>query len=70
MKSSIFTVAAMAVSVFAQTLPQASDCPATPEAAEGVDLAAGVEIKPENVPQGCNDFEVLVGEFALRTSIL
>lgn len=58
MKSSLFLLAASAASISAQLLPpQPSDCPATPD----VDIGAGVEIKPQNVPQGCNAFEVLVG---------
>ena len=59
MKLQTIVLAATAVLTSAQILPpQPSDCPATPD----VDIAGGVAIKPENVPQGCNDFEVLVGK--------
>lgn len=62
MKLFALTIAALTASVSAQTLPslpaQPSDCPATPD----VDIENGVPIVPENVPEGCADFEVLVGK--------
>ncbi|TKX24094.1 cutinase-like protein 5 [Elsinoe australis] len=57
MKTFAILVAALTASATAQLFPPSpSGCPAAPE----VDTANGVPIKPENVPAGCSDFEVLV----------
>lgn len=59
MKTFAILVAALTASATAQLFPPSpSGCPAAPE----VDTANGVPIKPENVPAGCSDFEVLVGK--------
>ncbi|KAF2228174.1 cutinase-domain-containing protein [Elsinoe ampelina] len=57
MKTFTVLLAALTASATAQLFPPSpSGCPVAPD----VDTANGVPIKPENVPAGCNDFEVLV----------
>lgn len=67
MKALIIALLATAISASAQILPpQPSDCPTTLD----VNIEEGVPIKPQNVPRGCNDFEVLVDEFELGLHFL
>ncbi|PNS16976.1 mevalonate kinase [Sphaceloma murrayae] len=57
MRTIAILIAALTASASAQLFPPSpSGCPTAPE----VDTANGVPIKPENVPGGCSDFEVLV----------
>lgn len=42
---------------------QDAECPELPET--GVEIGEPVPINPNDIPPGCSDFEVLVGEFEL-----
>lgn len=42
---------------------QSEECPELPDT--GVNMGEPVPMKPEDIPKGCSDYEILVGMFPL-----
>ena len=58
----MFSPLLLALSLFTACLAQET-CPELPDT--GIEIGQPVPIKPEDIPQGCSNFEILVGTIYL-----